>query len=70
MSTNNSWESQLTPQEIHAYKQFFQAASKSQPNVVTGMEAVQFFAKSGLPNNVLSEVRTAQFFLCLILNIN
>jgi hypothetical protein len=58
MSTysTTSWESQLTPQEAFAYKQFFKAAAKSQPNLVTGMEAVQFFAKSGLPNTVLSEV--------------
>lgn len=49
-------ETQLSPQEVDAYKQFFQAAAKSQPNVVTGIEAVQFFAKSGLSNNLLSEV--------------
>lgn len=50
------WETQLTPQEVHVYKQLFQVASKTKPNVVTGIEAVQFFAKSGLPNAILSEV--------------
>lgn len=52
---SSSWESQLTAREASAYKQYFQAAAKSQPNVVSGMEAVQFFAKSGLPNDILSQ---------------
>lgn len=50
------WETQLRPEEVQAYKQLFQVAAKSQPNVVTGIEAVEFFAKSGLANSVLSEV--------------
>jgi hypothetical protein len=54
MST--SWESKLTPREVSAYKQLFQSARKSQPNKVTGLEAVQFFAKSGLANDILSQV--------------
>ncbi|KAL9541286.1 hypothetical protein MBANPS3_009203 [Mucor bainieri] len=37
---SSSWESQLTAREVSAYKQFFQAAAKSQPNVVSGMEAI------------------------------
>lgn len=53
---SSSWESRLTPREVNVYKQFFNAAAKSQPNVVSGMEAVQFFAKSGLPNDLLSQV--------------
>lgn len=52
---SSSWESKLTPREVNVYKQYFQAAAKSQPNVVSGMEAVQFFAKSGLPNDILSQ---------------
>jgi hypothetical protein len=51
-----TWESTLTPEEVAVYKQCFKAAVLSQPNAVTGMEAVQFFGKSGLPNTTLSEV--------------
>ncbi|KAI9264833.1 hypothetical protein BY458DRAFT_438102 [Sporodiniella umbellata] len=50
------WESMLTPQETAVYNQLFKAAAKTQPNVIDGMEAVQFFAKSGLPNTVLSQI--------------
>lgn len=67
MSTYSSgWESQLTPKEVSTYKQYFKAATKSQPNLVTGMEAVQFFAKSGLPNDVLSEVNKNNRVSCLL----
>lgn len=55
---SKAWEVQLGPQEAQAYKQLFHAASKTQPNIVTGQEAVQFFAKSGLNNTLLSEVNT------------
>ncbi|KAG1101118.1 hypothetical protein G6F39_003527 [Rhizopus arrhizus] len=51
-----TWESTLTPEEVAIYKQCFKAAVLSQPNAVTGMEAVQFFGKSGLPNTTLSEI--------------
>ncbi|KAG0808043.1 hypothetical protein G6F17_000901 [Rhizopus arrhizus] len=51
-----TWESTLTPEEVAVYKQCFKAAVLSQPNAVTGMEAVQFFGKSGLPNTTLSEI--------------
>ncbi|KAG1644302.1 hypothetical protein G6F44_002962 [Rhizopus delemar] len=51
-----TWESTLTPEEVTVYKQCFKAAVSSQPNAVTGMEAVQFFGKSGLPNTTLSEI--------------
>ncbi|KAI7906003.1 uncharacterized protein BX663DRAFT_428252 [Cokeromyces recurvatus] len=52
----SSWESQLTSQEVEYYKQLFKAASKSQEGIVTGSEAVQFFASSGIPNQLLSEI--------------
>lgn len=55
MSTS-SWESLLTPQELLAYNQFFSLASRSKPGIVTGQEAVQFFATSGVPNQILSDV--------------
>ncbi|ORE06422.1 hypothetical protein BCV72DRAFT_335892 [Rhizopus microsporus var. microsporus] len=56
MSTTNTWESSLTPTEVTTYKQLFKAAALTQPNMVTGLEAVQFFARSELPNTVLSEI--------------
>lgn len=58
---SSSWESKLTPREVNVYKQYFQAAAKSQPNVVSGMEAVQFFAKSGLPNDMLSQASICEW---------
>lgn len=51
-----SWESQLSPQEVNYYQQLFQSASQSQEGIVTGTEAVRFFASSGVPNEILSEV--------------
>ncbi|KAG2224226.1 hypothetical protein INT45_000255 [Circinella minor] len=52
----SSWESYLTPQELNAYTQYFRATSRSQQDVVTGLEAVQFFATSGVPNQILSDI--------------
>lgn len=52
----HTWESMLTPEEVDAYKQLFQVAAQTQPHAVSGLEAVQFFAKSGLPNASLSQV--------------
>lgn len=56
MSTS-SWESYLTPQEQQFFNQCFRAASRSQTGLVTGPEAVRFFATSGVPNQILSDVR-------------
>ncbi|KAI8393623.1 uncharacterized protein BYT42DRAFT_13414 [Radiomyces spectabilis] len=56
MSSLVSWESQLTPQERHVYAQLFKKASQSKPGIVTGTEAVRFFASSGVPNEILSEI--------------
>ena len=64
-----SWESQLTPEELNVYKELFEIASKSKPNLVTGIEAVQFFAKSGLPNTILSEVIHDKFTVYRLLLI-
>lgn len=43
--------------EFDAYSQYFKAANKSGTGVVSGQEAIDFFAKSNLSPNVLSEVR-------------
>ncbi|KAI9031588.1 hypothetical protein CLU79DRAFT_802150 [Phycomyces nitens] len=59
MATTNttfSWESHLTPQEAPYYAKLFQMTSKSNPGIVTGTEAVQFFATSGVPNQILSNI--------------
>lgn len=47
----------MTPQEVQVYGQLFKAASHSYPDRVTGPEAVRFFARSGVPNEILSDVR-------------
>lgn len=52
-----SWDSQLTPQESKYFTQLFKNASKYQEGIVTGGEAVRFFATSGVPNEILSEVK-------------
>ncbi|KAI8354042.1 hypothetical protein BD560DRAFT_484518 [Blakeslea trispora] len=50
------WDSHLSPKEAKYYAQLFQIASKSQEGIVTGNEAVQFFATSGVPTQILSEI--------------
>jgi hypothetical protein len=60
---SSSWESQLTPQESKLFFHLFQTVGKSQPGIVTGQEAVMFFATSGVPNPMLSEVSLAHLFL-------
>ncbi|KAL4208196.1 hypothetical protein CU097_011449 [Rhizopus azygosporus] len=51
-----SWESLLTPQETRLYSHLFQTVSKTQEGIVTGAEAVRFFATSGVPTEILSEI--------------
>lgn len=51
-----SWDSQLTPQESKYFLQLFKNVSKYQEGIVTGGEAVRFFATSGVPNEILSEI--------------
>ena len=63
----SSWESYLTPQELNAYHQYFRATSRSQQDVVTGLEAVQFFATSGIPNQILSDVNI--FYLMDVMKV-
>ncbi|KAI8990944.1 hypothetical protein BDF20DRAFT_841795 [Mycotypha africana] len=52
----SSWELQVTPQEVKYFKQLFQVAGQAQEGIVTGAEAVRFFAGSGVPNQILSEI--------------
>lgn len=46
----------MTPQEQQFFNKCFRAASRSQTGLVTGPEAVRFFATSGVPNQILSDV--------------
>lgn len=52
----SSWEKYLSPQEAQVYSRLFKLASQTKPGIVTGTEAVQFFANSGVPNGILSDV--------------
>ncbi|OAC97897.1 hypothetical protein MUCCIDRAFT_117395, partial [Mucor lusitanicus CBS 277.49] len=52
----SAWESQLSSQEYKYFTQLFQFVSKQQEGIVTGAEAVRFFATSGVPNQILSEI--------------
>ena len=49
----------LTPEERHIYSQLFKAADIDGKGIVLGEEAVEFFKKSGIPAQILSEVRVA-----------
>ncbi|CEP14105.1 hypothetical protein [Parasitella parasitica] len=52
----SSWKSQLSPKEAEYFDQLFEFVSKQQKDIVTGAEAVRFFATSGVPNQILSEI--------------
>ncbi|KAI9023508.1 hypothetical protein CLU79DRAFT_791530 [Phycomyces nitens] len=54
--SSTSWESLLTPKEKLAYGQLFNIISVSNPGIITGQEAVKFFATSGVPHQILSEI--------------
>ncbi|OAD66875.1 hypothetical protein PHYBLDRAFT_128422, partial [Phycomyces blakesleeanus NRRL 1555(-)] len=54
--SSTSWESLLTPKEKLAYGQLFNIISVSNPGIITGQEAVRFFATSGVPHQILSEI--------------
>ncbi|KAI9323174.1 hypothetical protein BX666DRAFT_1884006, partial [Dichotomocladium elegans] len=56
MSTSSSWESYLSPHERDFYNQCFRAVSLTRPGIVTGGEAVTFFATSGVPTPILSDI--------------
>ncbi|RUS19210.1 hypothetical protein BC937DRAFT_87831 [Endogone sp. FLAS-F59071] len=49
-------DSFLTPEERHVYAQLYQAADPENKGVITGSEAVDFFAKSKVPPNVLADI--------------
>lgn len=51
-----SWDAALTPEDKQAYAKFFKLADEDQKGFVTGQEAVKFFAKSGVPSQILAEV--------------
>lgn len=61
-----SWESLLTPQETRLYSHLFQTVSKTQEGIVTGAEAVRFFATSGVPTEILSEVLCVEVYICTL----
>ncbi|KAG0179521.1 hypothetical protein DFQ29_001997 [Apophysomyces sp. BC1021] len=55
-TSSSSWESYLTSQEVHVYGLLFNSAGSNTPGIVNGHEAVAFFAKSGVPNQILSDI--------------
>ncbi|KAI8638865.1 hypothetical protein BD408DRAFT_422384 [Parasitella parasitica] len=52
----STWKSQLSPKESEYFTQLFDFVSKQQKGIVTGAEAVRFFATSGVPTQILSEI--------------
>ncbi|KAI7864996.1 hypothetical protein BDF14DRAFT_1883837 [Spinellus fusiger] len=50
------WETHLSKQEASYYAGLFQRIAKTKPTLVTGQEAVQFFATCGVPHPILSNV--------------
>ncbi|KAG0165735.1 hypothetical protein DFQ28_008350 [Apophysomyces sp. BC1034] len=56
MSSTTFWETYLSPKEAQSYTQLFKLAGRNKSGIVTGTEAVQFFATSGVPNAILSEI--------------
>jgi len=52
-------EENLTPEERHIYSQLFKAADIDGKGIVLGEEAVEFFKKSAVPSQILSEIWTA-----------
>jgi hypothetical protein len=63
MGSHSSWKSYLTHNEVQFYNRLFNVAKKSQSDRITGQEAVQFFAKTGLPNHTLSQVKPRQLIM-------
>ncbi|KAG2180889.1 hypothetical protein INT43_008469 [Umbelopsis isabellina] len=51
-----SWDAALTPEDKQAYAKFFKVADEEQKGFITGQEAVKFFAKSGVPSQILAEI--------------
>ncbi|ORY90598.1 hypothetical protein BCR43DRAFT_480607 [Syncephalastrum racemosum] len=50
------WEKHLNEQELNVYAQYFQATKSAGSNFITGQDAVRFFARSGIPNEILSDI--------------
>jgi epidermal growth factor receptor substrate 15 len=46
----------LTPEEVYIYQQLFTYADETKKGLISGQQAVQFFAKSKLPSPVLGEI--------------
>ncbi|GAB5589486.1 hypothetical protein Unana1_04386 [Umbelopsis nana] len=51
-----SWESALTLEDRTAYAKLFTIADEEKKGFITGQEAVNFFAKSGVPSQILAEI--------------
>ncbi|RUP43444.1 hypothetical protein BC936DRAFT_137169 [Jimgerdemannia flammicorona] len=49
-------DSFLTPEERHYYAQLYKAADSENRGIIGGQEAVSFFGKSGVPQNVLGDI--------------
>ncbi|KAI9287615.1 hypothetical protein BC943DRAFT_196135 [Umbelopsis sp. AD052] len=55
-SPTTAWDSALSTEDKRAYAQFFKFADEDNKGFVTGDEAVRFFARSGVPNQILAEI--------------
>ncbi|KAH8554905.1 hypothetical protein BGW37DRAFT_451581 [Umbelopsis sp. PMI_123] len=53
---DGGYQAQLSAEEQVDYPKLFKIANKSGSGIVSGAEAIEFFAKSGLSPNVLSEI--------------
>ena len=51
----------MMPAMAGATEQWFRLADEDKDGVISGPEAVRFFTKSGLPQNVLGQVRVPLF---------
>lgn len=55
-SPTTAWDSALSTEDKKAYAQYFKIADEDNKGFITGDEAVRFFARSGVPNQILAEV--------------
>ncbi|KAH8555774.1 hypothetical protein BGW37DRAFT_418319 [Umbelopsis sp. PMI_123] len=53
---STGWDSALSAEDKKAYAQFFKFADEENKGFITGDEAVKFFARSGVPNQILAEI--------------
>jgi hypothetical protein len=61
-SPSTAWDSALSAEDKKAYAQFFKFADEENKGFITGDEAVKFFARSGVPNQILAEVGTIYYY--------